>query len=175
MSVADLLATPRLARVYAFYAREGPATVGDVIEARDLSQGTAYADVDRLTDAGLLCVTDETQPRTYTARGIGLTVTSDDRTYTITPALVDAVGRRVTSDEIDAYIDRHGVAGLATALEYALARERGAVTHRTVAEELDHSPLAAESILQALRPVVTAHYEIEPSGGSLAAVDERDP
>ncbi|ELY62537.1 DUF7437 domain-containing protein, partial [Natrinema versiforme] len=55
---------------------------------------------------------------------------------------------------------RHGVAGLATALTYAVARERGEVTHRLMAEDLNISPLAAEMILQALRPVVHEHYDI---------------
>ena len=81
-------------------------------------------------------------------------------TDVVTPALIDAVGRRETDADIDTYIDRHGVAGLATALTYAVARERGEVTHRLMAEDLDISPLAAEMILQALRPVVHEHCGI---------------
>ncbi len=73
--------------------------------------------------------------------------------------------------EIDTYIDRHGVAGLATSLTYAVARERGEVTHRLMAKNLDISPLAAEMILQALRLVVHEHYDIEVSGTSLNEVD----
>ncbi len=68
----------------------------------------------------------------------------DDREYTITPALIDAVGRRETNSDIDTYIDRHGIAGLATALTYAVARERGEVTHCLMARDLDISPLTAE-------------------------------
>ena len=101
------------------------------------------------------------------------TATSDHR-YTITLALIDAVGRRETNADIDTYIDRHGVAGLATALTYAVARERGEVTHRLMAEDLDISPLAAEIILQALRSVVHEHYDIEASGASLNELDVDD-
>jgi DNA-binding transcriptional ArsR family regulator len=177
LSVADLLEEPRLARLYAHLAREGASTVGELMDALDLAQGTAYADVNRLVEAGVVGVEREEQPRTYVATSIDLTVgsTDGDHEYTITPALIDAVGRRETDADIDAYIDRHGVDGLAAALTYARARERGSVTHRLAARDLDISPLAAEIILQALRPVVHEHFDVPTGGPSLDAVaDERD-
>jgi DNA-binding transcriptional ArsR family regulator len=176
LSVADLLEEPQLAQLYAYLAREDEATVRSVMNELDLAQGTAYSYVNRLVDAGVVEITRDEQPRRYAAAEIDLTVTtsSGDREYTITPALIGAVGRRETNDDIDAYTDRHGVAGLATALSYALARERGEVTHRLMAEDVDVSPLAAELILQALRPVVHEHFEIEESGASLDALDVDD-
>ena len=41
-------------------------------------------------------------------------------------------------------------------------------------EDLDISPLAAEMILQALRPVVHEHYDIEAAGVSLEELDIDD-
>lgn len=173
LSLADLLEEPRLAQLYAYFAREGEATVAEVMNELDLAQGTAYSDVNRLVDAGVLKMIREEQPRTYTAREIDLTVTTGgDREYTITPALIDAVGRRETDADIDTYIDRHGIAGLATALTYAVARERGEVTHRLMARDCDVSPLAAEIVLQALRPVVHEFCQIDHSGASLDAIDD---
>jgi hypothetical protein len=176
LSVADLLAEPQLAQLYAYLAREGEATVQDVMDDLELAQGTAYSYVNRLVDAGVIKITGDEQPRRYAVLKIDLTVTTaaDGREYTITPALIDAVGRRETNADIDTYIDRHGVAGLATALTYAVARERGEVTHRLMAEDLDISPLAAEMILQALRPVVHEYYDIEAAGASLEALDIDD-
>jgi DNA-binding transcriptional ArsR family regulator len=173
LSVADLLEEPRLAQLYAYLAREGEATVQDVMEGLELAQGTAYSYVNRLVDAGVVEITDDEQPRRYAAREIDLTVTTaaGDHGYTITPALIDAVGRRETDADIDTYIDRHGVAGLATALTYTVARERGEVTHRLMAEDLDISPLAAELILQALRPVVHEHNDVEEAGAGLDELD----
>jgi hypothetical protein len=43
-----------------------------------------------------------------------------------------------------------------------------------MASDLDISPLAAEIILQALRPIVTEYFEIEPSGGSVADIQGVD-
>ena len=174
LSVADLLAEPQLAQLYAYFDREGAATVKEAMAALDLPQGTAYSYVNRLVDAGVVEITHDEQPRRYAAREIDLTVTTAAGEYTITPALIDAVGRRETDDDIDTYIDRHGVAGLATALTYAVARERGETTHRLMAEDLDRSPLAAEIILQALRPVVTEHFTVDASGGSLDEIDLGD-
>jgi len=176
LSVAGLLEEPQLAQLYAYLAREDEATVQNVMDDLDLAQGTAYSYVNRLVDTGALEVTHDEQPRRYAARGIDLTVTTaaGDREYTITPALIDAVGRRETNADIDTYIDRHGVAGLATALTYAVARERGEVTHRLMAEDLGISPLAAELILQALRPVVHEYHDIENTGASLEALDIDD-
>ena len=57
-------------------------------------------------------------------------------------------------------------AGLATALNNTKARERGGVTHRMMAEDLDISPLAAEMILQALRQPVPEYEGREVSGES---------
>lgn len=176
LSVADLLHEPPLAQMYAYILREGNATVREVIDSLDLAQGTAYKYVNRLVEAGVVEETTDGQPRRYAAREVDLTVTTaeGEREYTITPALIDAVGRRETDDDIDTYIDRHGIPGLATALGYAVARERGEVTHRQVAHDLDISPLAAEIVLQALRPVVDEHVGIEPAGATLPDIDGVD-
>ncbi|WP_254544983.1 DUF7437 domain-containing protein [Halomarina pelagica] len=176
LSVANLLEEPQLAQLYAYVAREEGVTVREVMDALDLAQGTAYTYVNRLVDAGVLETTTDGQPRTYVARDIDLTVTAADggREYTITPALIDAVGRRATDGDIDTYIDRHGIAGLATALTYTVDRERGEVTHRLMARDLDISPLAAEIILQALRPVVHEHFDIEEAGASVADIEGVD-
>jgi len=174
LSVADLLEEPQLAQLYAYLAREDGTTVQDVMTDLELAQGTAYTYVNRLVDAGVVEITRDEQPRRYAAREIDLTVSTADGEYTITPALVDAVGRRETDGDIDTYIDRHGIAGLATALTYAVARARGETTHRLMARDLDISPLAAEIVLQALRPVVDEHFDVEASGGSLEDVTDED-
>lgn len=176
LSVADLLEEPQLAQLYAYLARAEEATVQELMNELDLAQGTAYTYVNRLVDAGVIeAITDE-QPRVYVARDINLTVTAADgaREYTITPALIDAVARRTTDDNVDTYIDRHGIAGLATALTYTVDRERGEVTHRLMARDLDISPLAAEIILQALGPVVHEHFDIEEAGASVADIEGVD-
>ena len=169
LSIADLLEQPQLARIYTYLYHEGEATVGEIIDALDLPQGTAYTYVNQLTDTGVLASTTDSPPQRYAAVEIELTLTVDgDREYTISPALIAAVARRATDDAIDSYIDRHGVHGLATALTHTIAREQGETTHRLVADDLGITELEAEVILQALRPTVREHFSLEDSGASLA-------
>jgi hypothetical protein len=139
------------------------------MDALDLTQGTAYTYINQLVDAGVIKATSDSQPRTYKAIEVDLTLTTveDDREYTITPALIDAVARRATNETIDSYINRRGIHGLATALTYTIARERGETTHRLMADDLDLSPLEAEVILRAIRPVMLQHIDIDERGASL--------
>lgn len=160
--VVDLLETPALARVYAYIVREGPVTVASIIDRLDVPQGTAYDYVQRLDDAGLIRETAGRRPYRYAADPLTLTLTTDEATRTITPALIAAMARRDEDGDIDVYLGRHGIDGLADALEYAYEYVDGTVNHRIAARELDLSPLEAEVILQALEPIAEAYPD--PTG-----------
>lgn len=158
-TVADLIETPALARIYAYTEREGPVTVGELVTDLGVPQGTAYDYVQRLETAGLLTRTTDARPYEYGAEAVSLTLSVDETTTTVTPALVAAIARRDTDEDIDIYIERHGLDGLAEALAYAFEQVEGTVTHRIMARELGCSPLEAEIILQALEPVATAYSD----------------
>lgn len=158
-TVVDLLETPALARLYAHILQDGPVTVSEIVDELDIPQGTAYDYVQNLETAGLVEKTHEQRPYEYDAKSIALTLSTDGETQTITPALIAAVGRRDENGDIDVYIERHGLDGLATALEYAHEYVNGSVNHRITARELDLSPLEAEIILQALEPIATEYAD----------------
>ena len=160
-TVADLLDTPALARIYAHILQNGPVTVGTLVDDLDIPQGTAYDYVQKLETAGLVEKTRDQRPYEYDADPISLTLSTDGDTRTVTPALIAAVARREEDGDIDVYIERHGLDGLATALEYAFEYVEGTVNHRITARELDLSPLEAEIILQALEPVATEYDAAE--------------
>ena len=176
LAVADLLREPQLAQLYAYLAYEGEVTVQELMDTLDLTPETADTYITRLVDSGILEATTDDQPHRYVARKIDLTVTvaKGTREYMITSVLIDAVGRRATNDAIETYVDQHGIAGLATALTYTVDRERGQTTHRRMAQALDLAPLEAETILQALRPVVHEHVDVKASGASVADIDDSD-
>jgi len=158
-TVADLLETPALARIYAHILQHGPVTVSDLVGDLDVPQGTAYDYVQNLETAGLVEKTCEQRPYEYDAESIALTLSTEGETQTITPALIAAVARRDEDEDIHVYIERHGLDGLAVALEYASEYVDGTVNHRIAARELDLSPLEAEVILQALEPVATEYAD----------------
>lgn len=94
-SVAALLEEPQLAQLYAYLAREDGATVQVVMDDLEIPHGTAYRYVNRLVDTSVDQVTHDEQPRRYAIRDIDPTVTraAGDREYTVTPTLIEAVGR----------------------------------------------------------------------------------
>ena len=158
-TVVDLLETPAFARMYAHVLQAGPVTVAAIVDELDIPQGTAYDYVQTLEAAGLLEQTRDQRPSEYDAEALSLTLSTDGETQTITPALIAAVARRDENEDIDVYIERHGLDGLAIALEYAAEYVDGTVNHRIAARELDLSPLEAEIIFQALEPIAKEYAD----------------
>ncbi|WP_254547362.1 DUF7437 domain-containing protein [Halomarina pelagica] len=152
-TVVDLLETPALARIYLYTFQNGPVTVANIVDELDIPQGTAYDYVQKLEAAGFVEKTRDQRPFEYDAESISLTLSTNGETQTITPALIAATARRGENEDIDVYIERHGLDGLAVALTYAYEYLDGTVNSRIAARELDLSPLEAEIILQALEPV----------------------
>lgn len=160
-AIVDLLETPSLARIYAYVLQNGPTTVSDIIDSLGIPQGTAYDYIQKLEGGGLLEKTRDQRPYEYDAESISLTLSTNEETQTITPTLIATVARREEDEDIDMYIERHGLDGLAVALTYAVESVDGTVNHRIAARELDLSPLEVEIILQALEPVVEDYASFE--------------
>lgn len=113
-----------------------------------------YDYIERLERAGYLSQSNEGRPAEYVAHGVDLRVIEDDATRQITPPLIEAIARSEDDPDIEAYLDRHGLDGLAVALEYAREYQEGTVTHHIMPREQEISPIEVETILDALRHVV---------------------
>lgn len=150
----ELLGNARKAWIYTYVRHHPEATVQAVVETLELPQRTAYEYVDDLEDAGFLERANDGRPAKYVACEIDLQLVDGETTRRITPALIEAIARRTRDDDVDTYVERHGLDGLAVALEYAREYVDGSVTHRIMAREQALSPLEAGVILDALRPVV---------------------
>lgn len=154
LSFARLVREPRIARVYTYVAENGPVTVADVVSGLDVPQRTAYDYVDTLVDAGFLAAVTDGRPTEYDAVPVDLAVGSGAQRREITPELIAAVARCETDEDLDTFRDRHGLDGLAVALEYAREYVAGEVTHRIAAREMDVSPLEASIVLKRLKPII---------------------
>jgi DNA-binding transcriptional ArsR family regulator len=150
----EVLGNARKAWIYTYLRHHPSTTVQEVVEALELPERTVYDYVDDLEAAGFLEQSNEGRPARYTANDLHLEVIDGDAKRRITPELIEAIARRLRDDDIDVYIDRHGLDGLAVALEYTREYVDGAVTHQIMAREQDITPLEAGVILDALRPVV---------------------
>lgn len=178
LAISDIIENHRHARVYARVIELETATVEEIAQDLDSSATTVYEDVNRLRDRGLLERITDSQPHRYRARAIELTVHADDDAYEITPTIIVVLARGERNENIQLFLDRHGTAGLATAVDYARAYVRGEMTARVMAREQEIPVLEAETILQELREVildVDPELEEAPDIGALdAAVDAQE-
>ena len=150
----ELLGNARKARIYTYIRHHPSTTIQDIVETLDQPQRTVYEYVDDLEAAGFIEQSNDGRPAEYTAHEIEIQLAEADAERRITPELVEAVARRTRDDNIDTYIDRHGLDGLAVALEYTREYVDGSVTHQIMAREQEISPVEAGVVLDALRPVV---------------------
>ncbi|WP_433631141.1 DUF7437 domain-containing protein [Halomicrococcus sp. NG-SE-24] len=162
LSVAQLLEEPRLARLYTYILRNGEVTIDDIVANTDTPRTTAYSDTGTLVDLGVLKRDEAEKTHTYTATPITLTANLDGDTYTITPTLIEVIGRSPQDQDLDLLIEKHGIGKLAAALTYAIPYVEGGMTERVAARELGLQPAFGIAILQALREVILDMQEDDP-------------
>ena len=150
----ELLRNARKAWIYTYIRHNTDTTIDDIVDSLEIPQRTAYDYINDLESAGFIEQSNKGRPARYAAREIDLQLVQDDVQRQITPALIEAIARRERDGDIDTYIERHGLDGLAVALEYAREYAEGSVTHRIMAREQEISSLEAGIILDALRPIV---------------------
>lgn len=154
LSVAHLLEEPRLARLYTYILRKGEVTVDAITADLETPRTTAYADTGTLVELGLLTRDESHKTHTYTATPIVLTTNLDGDTYTITPTLIEAVGRTAEDQDLAFLVEKYGIGKLAAALTYAIPYTTNKMNERVAARELDLQPAVGIAVLQALRDVI---------------------
>jgi len=171
LAISDVVTNPRYAQIYARVLTLDTPTIEELSEGLDSSTTTVYEDVKHLVESGILARVTDTQPHRYRAHWIDLHVGIDEDSYQITPALFVALARGETNENIQLFLDRHGVSGLATGLEYARDYVQGRMNARIMAREQDLPVLEAETILQELRDVL---LDVDPDFDETPDVDELD-
>ncbi|WP_424015494.1 DUF7437 domain-containing protein [Halorubrum xinjiangense] len=175
LSVAQLLEEPRLARLYTFVLREGNVTIDGVVDALEMPRTTAYSDTGTLVELGVLTRDEEQKTHIYSAVPITLTVDLDGDEYTVTPTLIEAIGRAPRDRDLDLLLEKHGLGKLAAALTYAIPYAEGEMSERVAARELDLQPAFAIAVLQALREVVLDMESVDPYFEDIRGARERPP
>ncbi|GCF15927.1 transcriptional regulator [Haloarcula mannanilytica] len=171
LAVSDVIRNDRLAQLYSRVLEFDSPTVEELAEGIESSTTTVYEDVKHLVEIGLLERITETQPHRYQASRVDMTIQAGDDTVQITPTLLVALAERPSNENISLYIDRHGVSGLATAIEYARAYTQSKMNARIMAREQELPVLEAETILQELQEVI---IETEPDVSTNLDIEELD-
>ncbi|GAA0721066.1 putative transcriptional regulator [Halorubrum trapanicum] len=175
LSVAQLLEEPRLARLYTFVLREGGVTIDGVVDALEMPRTTAYSDTGTLVELGVLTRDEEQKTHVYSAVPITLTADLDGDEYTVTPTLIEAIGRAPRDRDLDLLLEKHGLGKLAAALTYAIPYAEGEMSERVAARELKLQPAFAIAVLQALREVVLDMESVDPYFEDIRSARERPP
>ena len=171
LAVSDVIRNDRLAKLYARVLELDSPTIEELSEGIESSTTTIYEDVKHLVEIDLLERVTETQPYRYQASRVDMTIQASGETFQITPTLLVALAERQSNENIGLYIDRNGVSGLATAIEYARAYTQSKMNARIMAREQDIPVLEAETILQELQEII---LESEPGISTSLDIEELD-
>jgi len=171
LAVSDVIRNDRLAQLYARVLELDSPTVEELSEGIESSTTTIYEDVKHLVEIDLLERVTETQPYRYRTSQVDMTIQAGGETFQITPTLLVALAERQSNENISLYIDRHGVSGLATAIEYGRAYTQSKMNARIMAREQEIPVLEAETILQELQEIV---LEAEPDISTSLDIEELD-
>jgi hypothetical protein len=175
MSIAQLLEEPRLARLYTFVLREGEVTIDDLVDTLELPRTTAYSDMGTLVDLGVITRDESQKTHTYSALPITLTANLDGDEYTVTPTLIEAVGRSPQDQDLDLLLEKHGLGKLAAALTYAIPYADGGMSERVAARELGLQHAFAIAVLHALRDVVQDMKPVDPYFDDIRNARDQSP
>ena len=154
LAVARLLREPRLARLYTYVLRAGEVTIDDIVDALNLFRERAISDTDTAVEFGVLIRTDNQGNHHFAASPILLSVEVDGETQTVTPTLIDVVGRAPGNQDLQLLLDRYGIDTLAVALSYAIPYAEETMSERVAVRELGLQPAFGIAVLQSLREVV---------------------
>lgn len=163
-SLMELLREPRLARLYTYFLHQGSTTVEQAIDELDVARSTAYKDVNRLAELGVLTKDETVEPMAVSVEPVHLRVQMENGAYEVSPVLIDAVGRthRRENEDIATFVERNGLATLAAAIDYAAANYNSEITQRMAAREMDVHPIEGITIITALRTVLADAVEYDP-------------
>jgi len=171
LAVSDVIQNERLARLYAWVLDLDTPSVEELTSRSASSQTTVYEDVTHLVEIGVVERVTDSQPHRYGARGVDMTIQTGGETAQITPTLLVALAQRDSNDNIGLYTERHGVSGLATAIEYARAYAKSEMTARIMAREQGIPVLEAETILQEIQEILLAVEDEISTALDLEALD----
>lgn len=175
-TVSLLVARPRLAYLYTELLKvEDWATTRELVEWTEFSQSTVYEDMRTLRETSLVSVRRAGRERHYRAEPFKIGVI-EERLTPITPTVVAAIGRQSVDEDVEQFVDDHGVEKLIEAVEYVKSYINGDVTERIAARELGVPALVGVTVLIALEDTVREMEEVDPHFSAVGdAAEEGGP
>ena len=154
-----LLESPEMARLYVHVVENQPVTADEIKRDTEMPHSTVYSYLRKLEEFGVVeREASDGGSDEITARRIDATVDDGEGQgqVRITTELLKAVSKTAENDDIELFVERHGVAKLAAALEMTRRVLEGELTERTAADRLGVHPVEGMTVFDALRGVLEA-------------------
>ncbi|MFC6733968.1 helix-turn-helix domain-containing protein [Haladaptatus sp. DYSN1] len=162
LTYAELLNTPRLARLYIYILRYGPVEIETIKQDLDMAHSTTYKYIGQLEEMGVLSRNEDATPTTVSVVPIQLQLDTPHGDVLATPTLIDAIGRQLESADIRVFVERQGIPKLAAALHYTLRIMDGELSQRTAASKLGVHAVEGMTVFTALQEVVEDAASYDP-------------
>jgi predicted DNA-binding transcriptional regulator AlpA len=131
----DLVDNAALAGLYTNIRSKGPVNAPELVDEAAVSKKTVYDYLSQLASAGLIIdIGEKNGATTYTAADFELTLTVQDVTVSITPALVAVLSHRDKYPVIDRILEEHGLLTFALAHDLVMDHHNGNVTIRQIGD-----------------------------------------
>jgi hypothetical protein len=163
-AIQELLTTPELARFYTDLLINSPTTITAARDRQELSKSTAYKYANTLAELGLATELNEydngsTLWRTDPVTGVWNSETSIE----LGPTVIAVYGATTVDDDLELFVDRHGKAALAPAINETIEYLTGNTTRRGVAEALDVPAVEGIAVSQAIERIIGVVRDADPA------------
>lgn len=160
----DLVRHSGRARVYTDVLLNQPTTVSEIDARLDMSPSSASKFVSELQEDSIIeDASSSARKKQLTTEPVIFTVTtSDEKQFTVTPAVIAAAGARAVDDDVDTFVERNSYTKLAAAVAGTVAYLKGDLTRRGVGRELDLPEVEVITITIALEGIIGLLADVDP-------------
>lgn len=175
-ALQELLATPELARFYTDLLINTPTTITAARDRLGLSKSTAYKYANTLEELGIVAERDEYDNGSSLWRADPVTgVWNSETTVALGPTVIAVYGATTVDDDLELFVDRHGKAALAPAINATIEYLNGNTTRRGVAAALDVPAVEGIAVSQAIERIIGSVRDVDPALTEIAGdVDIHD-
>lgn len=161
-SISHLLEVPRLARIYAYVLREGPATIEDVVDGLDLSNWSTQVRMDELVAEGILERSSTEPLDRYTADPLSLFLESEGVPPLVSPTLIAVVGRMDEDGDVESFVRNNGIGNLALVLHYAARYATGEISEQEAVRSLRRASIENRAVFEAVCDTAREYRSADP-------------
>lgn len=159
IAASEILVNPGIARVYTDILLNQPTTNSGIERRLDLAGSTTSMRVGELKKLDIVEDVSSGKESQLQTDPLFLPLGEGNTQLLFGPVAIAAYGASDVVSEIDLFIDRHGKAKLLMAVEQTEAYLSGEVTRRGAADRLGVDEIEANSVTQALEPILALFVE----------------